>query len=72
MNQGRIVLHQDKDEHDFTQPIVSVSLGLPATFLFGGLSRANKTIRISLVHGDVVAWADLRGCAITGSPTPAR
>jgi alkylated DNA repair protein (DNA oxidative demethylase) len=52
----KLSLHQDKDEHDFTQPIVSVSLGLPATFLFGGLSRADKTIRIALVHGDVVAW----------------
>jgi DNA oxidative demethylase len=52
----KLSLHQDKDEHDFTQPIVSVSLGLPATFLFGGLNRADKTIRIALVHGDVVAW----------------
>jgi len=52
----RLSLHQDKDEHDFTQPIVSVSLGLPATFLFGGLDRADKTVRIWLVHGDVVVW----------------
>lgn len=52
----RLSLHQDKDEHDFTQPIVSVSLGLPATFLFGGLDRADKTLRIPLVHGDVVVW----------------
>jgi alkylated DNA repair protein (DNA oxidative demethylase) len=52
----RLSLHQDKDEHDFTQPIVSVSLGLPATFLFGGLERAGRVVRIPLVHGDVVVW----------------
>ena len=52
----KLSLHQDKDERDFTQPIVSVSLGLPATFLFGGLNRRDKTIRIPLVHGDVVVW----------------
>lgn len=52
----RLSLHQDKDERDFTQPIVSVSLGLPATFLFGGLERGDKTTRIPLVHGDVVVW----------------
>ena len=52
----RLSLHQDKDEHDFSQPIVSVSLGLPATFLFGGLERGDKTVRIPLVHGDVVVW----------------
>jgi alkylated DNA repair protein (DNA oxidative demethylase) len=52
----KLSLHQDKDEHDFSQPIVSVSLGLPATFLFGGLQRGDKTVRIPLVHGDVVVW----------------
>lgn len=52
----RLSVHQDKDERDFTQPIVSVSLGLPATFLFGGLERGDKTVRIPLVHGDVVVW----------------
>ena len=52
----KLSLHQDKDEHDFTQPIVSVSLGLPATFLFGGLERAGRVVRIPLVHGDVVVW----------------
>jgi DNA oxidative demethylase len=52
----KLSLHQDKDERDFTQPIVSVSLGLPATFLFGGLERGDKTIRIPLLHGDVVVW----------------
>ena len=52
----KLSLHQDKDEHDFHQPIVSASLGLPAVFLFGGLARKDKTIRIPLVHGDVVVW----------------
>lgn len=52
----RLTLHQDKDERDFSQPIVSVSLGVPATFLFGGLKRADKTRRIPLLHGDVVVW----------------
>ncbi len=49
-------LHQDKDEGDFEQPIVSVSLGLDVNFLFGGLSRAEKRQRIPLTHGDVVVF----------------
>lgn len=52
----RLSLHQDRDEHDFGQPIVSVSLGLPAVFLFGGLQRADRTQRIALNHGDVLVW----------------
>ena len=53
---ARMALHQDKDECDFTAPIVSVSLGLPATFLFGGALRADRAARIVLLHGDVVVW----------------
>lgn len=53
---AKLSLHQDKDELDFNAPIVSVSLGLPATFLFGGLNRSDKTVRYRLIHGDVVAW----------------
>jgi DNA oxidative demethylase len=53
---AKLSLHQDKDEQDYNQPIVSVSLGIPAVFLFGGLKRADKTTRISVVHGDVVVW----------------
>jgi alkylated DNA repair protein (DNA oxidative demethylase) len=53
---AKLSLHQDKDEHDFTAPIVSVSLGAPATFLFGGFDRAGKTQRVPLTHGDVVVW----------------
>jgi DNA oxidative demethylase len=53
---AKLSLHQDKDEKDFAQPIVSVSLGIPAVFLFGGLNRTDKTARITLMHGDVVVW----------------
>lgn len=53
---ARLSLHQDRDEHDYRQPIVSVSLGLAAVFLFGGLARADKARRVTLLHGDVVVW----------------
>jgi len=53
---ARLTLHQDKNERDFSQPIVSVSLGLPAVFLFGGDARGDKQRRVPLVHGDVVVW----------------
>jgi len=53
---ARMSLHQDRDEIDFSAPIVSVSLGLPATFLFGGLKRSDKPSRFRLEHGDVVVW----------------
>jgi DNA oxidative demethylase len=53
---ARMSLHQDKDELDFAAPIVSVSLGLPAIFLFGGPKRADKPRRYRLAHGDVVVW----------------
>ncbi len=52
----RLTLHQDRDERDFGQPIVSLSLGLPAVFLFGGLQRSDRTQRIPLSHGDVLVW----------------
>ena len=53
---SRLSLHQDRDEDDRVAPIVSVSLGLPATFLFGGFARGDKTVRVPLMHGDVVVW----------------
>ena len=53
---ARLSLHQDRDEADFDAPIVSVSLGVPATFLWGGPSRVVRPRRISLQHGDVVVW----------------
>lgn len=52
----RLSLHQDRNERDYGAPIVSVSLGLPATFLFGGLRRAERALRVPLRHGDVVVW----------------
>jgi DNA oxidative demethylase len=53
---ARMSLHQDKDERKFEFPIVSISLGLEAQFLWGGLRRADKPIRVPLYHGDVVVW----------------
>jgi DNA oxidative demethylase len=53
---ARMSLHQDKDELDLAAPIVSVSLGLPAIFLFGGLQRSDKPRRFRLEHGDIAVW----------------
>lgn len=53
---AKLSLHQDKDEQDFSHPIVSVSLGVPATFLFGGLKRNDPRRKVRLEHGDVVVW----------------
>jgi len=53
---ARMGLHQDKDEQDFTQPIVSVSLGIPAVFQIGGLARNDKALKLPLYHGDVLVW----------------
>ena len=53
---ARLSMHQDRDEKDLRAPIVSVSLGLPAVFLWGGDERADKARRIALHHGDVAVW----------------
>ena len=53
---SRLTPHQDKNERDFNWPIVSVSIGLPATFQFGGLKRADPMVRYALHHGDVAVW----------------
>ncbi|MDI3439408.1 DNA oxidative demethylase AlkB [Erwinia sp. V90_4] len=53
---AKLTLHQDKDERDLRQPIISVSLGLPAIFLFGGFERGDGCQRVLLEHGDVVVW----------------
>jgi DNA oxidative demethylase len=53
---AKMSLHQDKDELDFGAPIVSVSLGLPAIFMFGGLKRSDKPRRFRLEHGDIAVW----------------
>lgn len=52
----RLSLHQDRDEHDYRQPIVSVSLGIPAVFLFGGAERSERPRRILVENGDVAVW----------------
>nr|WP_155585318.1 DNA oxidative demethylase AlkB [Pseudomonas spelaei] len=53
---AKMSLHQDKNERHYTAPVVSVSLGLPAVFLFGGHERSDKVQKVSLFHGDVVVW----------------
>ncbi len=53
---ARLTLHQDRNERDFAAPVVSISLGLPALFLFGGERRRDAVRRIALTHGDVVVW----------------
>jgi len=54
---ARLSLHQDKDERDVAgHPLVSLSLGLPATFQLGGLARADRPVKVPLVHGDVLVW----------------
>jgi alkylated DNA repair protein (DNA oxidative demethylase) len=53
---ARLTLHQDKNERDYGAPIVSVSIGLPAVFLWGGLARGDRPQRVPLSHGDVVVW----------------
>jgi alkylated DNA repair protein (DNA oxidative demethylase) len=54
--EAKLGLHQDSDEREFLQPVVSVSLGLPATFLLGGNHRDDPVERVTLLHGDVVVW----------------
>jgi alkylated DNA repair protein (DNA oxidative demethylase) len=63
---ARMSLHQDKNERDFAQPIVSVSLGLPATFLFGGMKRSDRPRRMRLASGDVVVWGGTARMAFHG------
>ena len=53
---AKMSLHQDRNERNYDAPIVSISLGVPATFLFGGMQRTDKTIKVPLAHGDVVVW----------------
>ena len=53
---ARMTLHQDRNEKDFSHPIVSVSLGLPVVFQLGGMQRSDKSLRVPLQHGDVLVW----------------
>ena len=63
---AKLSLHQDKDEKDLSAPIVSVSLGLPAVFLFGTTLRNDRPLRYRLVHGDVVVWGGASRLAYHG------
>lgn len=63
---ARLALHQDRDERDFDAPIVSVSLGLPAVFLFGGVHRRDRPRRIRMESGDVAVWGDTARLAYHG------
>lgn len=63
---ARLSLHQDRDESDLSAPIVSVSLGLPAVFLFGGLRRGDRPARLQLAHGDVAVWGGASRLAFHG------
>jgi alkylated DNA repair protein (DNA oxidative demethylase) len=53
---AKLSLHQDRDENDAWAPIVSVSLGLPAVFLWGGNRRSDRVRRLRLENGDMVVW----------------
>jgi DNA oxidative demethylase len=66
---ARLSLHQDKNERDFRHPIVSVSLGLPATFHFGGLKRQDPVRKYPLHHGDVAVWGGVARLRFHGVPT---
>lgn len=63
---AKLALHQDNDEADFSAPIVSVSLGLPATFLFGGITRQEKPQKILLRHGDAFVFGGQSRMAFHG------
>ncbi len=63
---ARLSLHQDKNERDFRAPIVSVSLGLPAVFLFGGSRRSDRPRHVRLESGDVVVWGGVARLAFHG------
>ncbi|MHB1200583.1 MAG: DNA oxidative demethylase AlkB [Polaromonas sp.] len=63
---ARLSLHQDRDEGDMSAPIVSVSLGLPAVFLFGTLRRGDRPARYRLAHGDVAVWGGASRLAYHG------
>ena len=65
----RLTLHQDRNECDFAAPIVSVSLGLPATFLFGGLERKERPKRLRIENGDVAVWGGPSRLAFHGIDT---
>lgn len=62
-------LHQDRDERNLDQPIVSVSLGVDAAFLWGGHARSDRARKVALHHGDVVVWGGPARLAFHGIDT---
>lgn len=64
---ARLSLHQDRDERNLDAPIVSVSLGVDALFLWGGQRRSDRPRRIKLHHGDVVVWGGPARLAFHGA-----
>ncbi len=66
---AKLSLHQDRNEQDLAAPIVSVSLGLPARFLFGGRKRNDPVRRTELRHGDIVIWGRSARLAYHGVDT---
>ena len=66
---SKMGMHQDRDERDFTQPIVSVSLGLPIMFKFGGATRTGPSVSVTLFHGDVVVFGGVARRAFHGVGT---
>ena len=68
-----LALHQDKDEQDFSQPVVSFSLGIPATFLWGGMRRTDSVRQVRLQHGDAFVWGGVDRLRFHGIlPIPSR
>ncbi len=66
---NKLSLHQDRDEKDLAAPIVSLSLGIDATFIFGGIKRSDRLIKVELVHGDVIVWGGQARLAYHGIQT---
>ena len=66
---SKMGMHQDRDERDFSKPIVSVSLGLPITFKFGGASRTGESVKMQLMHGDVLVFGGAARLAFHGVGT---
>lgn len=73
---SRMTLHQDRSEQDLRQPVVSISLGMSALFLWGGMQRSDKAAHVELHHGDVVVWGGVDRLRfhgikhLTGAPHP--
>ncbi|THJ30850.1 DNA oxidative demethylase AlkB [Lampropedia aestuarii] len=73
---SKMALHQDRSEQDLRQPVVSISLGMSALFLWGGMQRSDKPAHVLLHHGDMVVWGGVDRLRfhgikhLTGAPHP--